>query len=392
MTAPTAAGPLADRVPALTELCRALRARGLLVGPAESIAAAHAVSVVDASDREDVRLALRALLTSRRADYAVYDELFAAWWAPAACVPAPTLHAPRERHERPATTGARGGLLAGVPSPQAALRGWATPDARAEPGDAAGGLRTPSTHHGRATTHFGSYAGDDVDAIARVAARIARRLTSRPSRRWKPARRGGRLHLPRTMRRALALGDVIELARRERRRRRTKLVVLCDVSGSMDLYSRFLLQLLYALQHAFARVESFAFSTALHRITTQLARGTYREALDRLAREVPGWSGGTRIGESVAAFAAAWPRLVDRRTVVIVLSDGWDTGDPALLADALAALRRRAGRVVWLNPLLGSPGYEPLTRGMQAALPHVDVFAPVHDLESLERLAPHLSL
>jgi uncharacterized protein len=184
----------------------------------------------------------------------------------------------------------------------------------------------------------------------------------------------------------------VQLARRVRKRRRTKLVLLCDVSGSMDLYSRFLLQLVFALQRAFARVESFAFSTSLHRITPQLERGTYREALDRLAREVPGWSGGTRIGESVAAFAAGWPRLVDRRTVLVILSDGWDTGEPAVLADALAALRRRAGRVVWLNPLLGSPGYEPLTRGMQAALPHVDVFAPVHNLESLERLVAHLSL
>jgi uncharacterized protein len=254
------------------------------------------------------------------------------------------------------------------------------------------GVPAPSTHEAHAARDFSSYGAEELDAIARVAARIARRLTARPSRRWKPASRGDRLHLRRTMRRALGVGEAVELAWRVRKPRRTKLVVLCDVSGSMDLYSRFLLQLVYALQHAFARVESFAFSTSLHRITPQLARGTYRQALDRLAREVPGWSGGTRIGDSIAAFAAGWPRLVDRRTVLVILSDGWDTGEPAVLADALAALRRRAGRVVWLNPLLGSPGYEPLTRGMQAALPHVDVFAPVHNLESLERLVAHLSL
>jgi uncharacterized protein with von Willebrand factor type A (vWA) domain len=274
----------------------------------------------------------------------------------------------------------------------------ATPRRRQETADAAdddapsAARAAPSTHEALLAKDFSAYEDDELEAIARVAARIARRLTSRPSRRWKPSPRGERLHVRRTMRAALAAGDAVELAWRVRKRRRTKLVALCDVSGSMDAYSRFLLQLLYALQHAFAHVESFAFGTALHRITPQLARGTYREALGRLAREVPGWSGGTKIGDSVAAFAAGWPRLVDRRTVLVVLSDGWDTGDPAVLADALAALRRRAGRVVWLNPLLGTPGYEPLTRGMQAALPHVDVFAPAHNLASLERLVVHLSL
>jgi uncharacterized protein with von Willebrand factor type A (vWA) domain len=160
----------------------------------------------------------------------------------------------------------------------------------------------------------------------------------------------------------------------------------------MDLYSRFLLQVLYALQHAFARVEAFAFSTRLVRISDALANDSYRAALDALARvKDGGWSGGTKIGECLQALHAGWPRLFDRRTAVIILSDGWETGDPAVLASALRDLRRRAGRIIWLNPLLGSPAYQPLTAGMQAALPHVDVFAPAHDLASIERLATHLS-
>ena len=186
--------------------------------------------------------------------------------------------------------------------------------------------------------------------------------------------------------------DPLELVRRERKLRRTKLVALCDVSGSMDLYSRFLLQFLYALQHAFARVETFVFSTKLARITDALARDSYRAALDELARSENGWSGGTKIGASIAEFVAKWPRLIDRRTVVIVLSDGWDTGEPDVLGDAMSAIHRRAGRVVWLNPLLGSPSYRPLTRGMQAALHHADVFAAAHNLASLEALARHLAL
>ena len=169
-------------------------------------------------------------------------------------------------------------------------------------------------------------------------------------------------------------------------------IIIVDVSGSMDLYARLLLQFLYALQNAFSRVETFVFATRLSRVTDELRAPGYRDALGNLSERVQDWSGGTRIGESLSTFLAGWPRLVDRRTVVVVLSDGWETGDPEVLGAALAVLHRRAGRLVWLNPLLGSPGYEPLTRGMQTALPHLDVFAPANDLASLEQLARHLSL
>jgi uncharacterized protein with von Willebrand factor type A (vWA) domain len=240
---------------------------------------------------------------------------------------------------------------------------------------------------------FAAFAPDELDEIRRVASRLARRLAARPSRRWRPAARGSRLNLRQLLRQSLkAEGDVVELTFRERRRRKTKLVLLCDVSGSMDLYSRFLLQFLYALQNCFARVETFVFSTRLNRVTEQLRRQPYVAALRRLSAGVDDWSGGTRIGECLAAFASGWPRLVDRRTVVVVVSDGWDAGDPAAVASTLAALRERAGRIVWLNPLLGSPTYRPETRGMAAALPHLDAFAPVHNLASLRALARHLVL
>jgi uncharacterized protein with von Willebrand factor type A (vWA) domain len=240
---------------------------------------------------------------------------------------------------------------------------------------------------------FKTFAADELDEIRRVAARLVRQMAARPSRRWRPALRGARINLRQLMRRSLRTGgDVVELTYRERRLRKTKLVLLCDVSGSMDLYSRFLLQFLYALQNCFARVETFVFSTRLSRITDQLRRRPYAVALHRLSAGVDDWSGGTRIGDCLLDFASSWPRLIDRRTVVVVMSDGWDAGDPATLASTLAAIRERAGRVVWLNPLLGSPTYRPETRGMAAALPHLDVFAPVHNLTSLRALARHLVL
>jgi len=170
-----------------------------------------------------------------------------------------------------------------------------------------------------------------------------------------------------------------------------RLVLLCDVSGSMDLYSRFLLQFLYALQNVFGRVETFTFATRLTRVTELLKGRSYRAALRRLA-DVRDFSGGTRIGDSIAEFNRSWRHLVDRHTIAIVLSDGWDTGEPEILANEMLALKRLAGRLIWLNPLLGNPSYEPLTRGMAAALPLVDHFAAAHNLASLRDLAGHLTL
>jgi hypothetical protein len=185
-------------------------------------------------------------------------------------------------------------------------------------------------------------------------------------------------------------GEALDLRFRKRRPRKTRIVALCDVSGSMDLYSRFLLQFLYALQGTVARVESFVFSTRLRRVTDLLRQPDYALALRGLSAEVHDWSGGTRIGACLAEFNRDHPELVDGRTVTVILSDGWDTGDPALLGAEMESLQLRSRRVIWLNPLLGSPGYEPLTQGMQAALPHVSVFAPAHNLSALRALERHL--
>ena len=380
-----------DTVERVTGFCRLLRERGLPVTPAESIDAMRTLEWIDLSDRADLHLSLRSLLTTRREDLDLFDALFVEWWN---ATPSRDRHtdgrsAQRRRlpESRPPSSPHEGGAAA-------ALTRWPKQNEPVDEDDITA-IAAPSTNESRAKRDFASFDADELAEVERMARLIARRLNARRSRRWKPAHggQGARVDLRRTIRLSLKTGgDVIELARRERKRRRTKLVALCDVSGSMDLYSRFLLQFLYALQHAFARVETFAFTTRLVRITDALARDEYRAALDALGRAETGWSGGTKIGASSAEFVANWLRLVDRRTVVIVLSDGWDTGEPDVLSDALRVIHRRAGRVVWLNPLLGSPSYQPLTRGMQAALPHVDVFAPAHNLPSLEGLARHLGL
>lgn len=380
---------LVDRAPDLvataTRFCRALRDAGLSVTPAEAIEAARVLELVDLSDREELRQGLRSVLTSRPEDYELFDELFEHFWTWEPEMPGRTpRRAASHRREQPTP----------ITRPKSAptVARWMrteSADRDDEPLVVARESEVERLH----AKDFAAFAPDELNEIRRVAARLARRLAARPSRRWRPATRGPRLNLRQLMRRSLRTGgDVVELTFRERRRRKTKLVLLCDVSGSMDLYSRFLLQFLYALQNCFARVETFVFSTRLNRVTDQLRRRPYAAALRRLSTGVDDWSGGTRIGECLATFASGWPRLVDRRTVVVVVSDGWDAGDPAAVASTLATLRERAGRIVWLNPLLGAPTYRPETRGMAAALPHLDVFAPVHNLASLRALARHLVL
>jgi hypothetical protein len=169
------------------------------------------------------------------------------------------------------------------------------------------------------------------------------------------------------------------------------LVVLADVSGSMERYSRILLQFVYGLTRGSHRVESFVFATRLTRVTRAAADRSRRRSVDRLVRSVHDWGGGTRIGEALRTFNLRWARRVMRNgPIVLLISDGWDRGEPRVLVRELTRVRRSCKRLIWLNPLLGAANYEPLTRGMQAALPIVDDFMPAHNIASLEQLAEHL--
>jgi uncharacterized protein len=355
--------------------CRDLREHGLSVTPAEVVTAGAAVQIIDTRDRDEVFLSLRNILTTSVDDFPIFESLFAAFWS-------------QKRVQRKASENVK--LRRAAPARATGgvaffLENWPTSRTVDVPG-------ASETESG-AEKDFSTFSNHELEEISRIARRIVRRLARKRSRRWRPVARGNRVNLRRSLRLSLKTGgELIDLAYKERRPRRTKLVVICDVSGSMDIYSRLLLQFVYGLQNSFAKVESFVFATSLSRITGELKNKTYQRALDRLSANVRGWSGGTRIGASLATFNAQWLRRIDKQTVVIILSDGWDTGEPEQLAYALAQLNQRAGRLIWLNPLLGSSTYQPVTRGMQAARPFINVFAPAHDLASLRALEPHLVL
>jgi uncharacterized protein len=367
-----------------------LRASGLPVTTPELMDAVRALEVVDLMDRDEVYRALRTVLVSRMEEQPAFDRCFEAFWRFQAeegqgleglvSMVQPTL--PENEHGgNPPEAGQE-------KQAQIALDDWEEgEEADDEP------LEVPGLSNREVLMErdFSTFPAEQLDEVARLTVLIAKRLARRMSRRRKPTRRGGIVDLRRSLRANLMKGEIIELRRRSRRRRKVRLVLLCDVSGSMDLYSRFLLQFLYALQNLFGRVETFTFATRLTRVSDLLRGPSYKRALRRLT-EVRDWSGGTRIGDAIRDFNQEWGRLVDRRTIVLILSDGWDTGEPDVLAQEMLTLKRRAGRVLWLNPLLGNPSYEPLTRGMAAALPLVDHFAAAHNLSSLRELATHLTL
>ena len=375
-----------DLAAAVARFATLLRRSGLPVTLVEVTDAVRALDHLDLGDRHELYLGLRAIFVTRPEEVPPFDRCFDAFWriAPdgddsSGFIPAPAIEDP---------TGA--GLVKSDQKKEAlALDSWGEEEAE-EAGDP---LSVPLASEAEALVHqdFATFGADQLDDLLKLTVKIARRLAHRMSRRRRPRKRRGRVDLRRTLRANLTKGDLIDLRFRERKRKKVRLVLLCDVSGSMDLYSRFLLQFLFALQSVFGRVETFIFSTRLTRITELLRGRSYRQVLRRLT-EVRDWSGGTKIGESLAQFNREWPHLVDRRTIVIVLSDGWDTGEPDVLATELMRIKRRAARVIWLNPLLGNPSYEPLTRGMAAALPLIDDFAAGHNLAALRDLAGRLHL
>lgn len=358
----------------LGSLTAAMRAQGARVGIGELLSAHRALAVVDCSSREEARLALRAALCSGREDLERFERAFLAVFG------GPQVQRGNDPLRDLGTI------------ERAALPRMAVPDLAPPP--AAGGESMPvpmawSDVELLRVKDFAAYTEAEAVLARELIARLARRGPTRLSRRTRPVRRRG--HAPdlrRTVRASLrTAGEPVERHWRAPTVRPRQLVLVCDVSGSMAPYSRMLLQYLHACVAARRRVEAFAFGTRLTRITHELSGRDHDRALERAAAAVVDFSGGTRIGEALAELNRVHGRRLGRGAVVVILSDGWDRGDPQSLAAEMARLRRSAHRLVWLNPLAAHADYEPLTRGMRAAIPHTDRLLPGNSLASLEELA-----
>jgi hypothetical protein len=368
-----------DLLPRLGAFARLLHDAGLEAGPRRLTDATRALGYIDLKQEQDFRNALRSVFVSRKEDLPTFEAAFDVFWAP-----------PDPR----ASAGVIPGRSRALPLSPERAKAWAS----------ALGLHASQMNREQNPTEFpassSGYSAEELlrhkdfeemtwaetEQVKRLLEQAPWRVAERRTRRLRPSR-AGRIDLRRSARHAIrSSGELMRLFRRQPRVRRRPLVLICDVSGSMERYSR----LLMIFAHAIARredLEAFVFSTRLTRITRMLRQRDLDRALEAVSKRVHDFSGGTRIGDAIGDFNRHWARRVlGHGAVVIIISDGWDRGDPAQLTSELIHLRRSSHRLIWLNPLLGSKGYEPLTRGMAAALPHCDDFLAAHNVEALEDL------
>ncbi|MEM8729222.1 MAG: VWA domain-containing protein [Pseudomonadota bacterium] len=367
-----------------------LRENGLRLGARETHTALAALTHIEAARPETTRAALKAVCTGCREDVERFDALFDAYW----------MDMGRVRQK-----------VIPKPAPQKANDDvHSSRDAAGEDGSGAGQSTAPDAGHGEAesdgegkliATEIRNLSRrdlrdlvrpDEIDAAEAVARRLGEALRDRRSRRRIAHRKGDRLHFRKVIRRSLATGgEPLRLYRKKRPARSRKIVALCDVSGSMSVYAQVFLAFLAGLMRGDPTADAYLFHTRLVRITEALRDKDAMRAIGRMSLMADGFGGGSKIGESLQRFADTYARrFVDGRSVVLILSDGYDTSKPEALDAALAKLRKRGCRIIWLNPLKGWADYEPVAAGMAAALPHLDLFSPANTLDDLAALEREL--
>lgn len=372
-------------LPNMMAFARALKQLGVKISLSQVLDASRSADLVDIAERADFRALLRANMISQKEDFPIFDMVFDCFWREQSYerVPMETMEIQGTPTESDAPQGGdeEGGLE------EAATDALANENLQLENLDEFA-IPTYSPQELMNRKDFSEMGVEESRAIARAIMLIATKIATQISRRKKIGRKGNTVDPRWTMRRSMRHGgEIIDLVHRKKRIKKTRVVLLCDVSGSMDCYSRFLIQFMYGLQNELWGVETFVFSTSLSRITHLIRTKDIVNALEKIAGSILGWSGGTNIGRSLHTFNRNFaPSMVTHRTVVVIISDGWDRGDVSLLEREMQDLKRRAKKIIWLNPLLASENYEPLCKGMQAALPYLDLFLSVHNVNSLVAL------
>jgi len=358
-----AAEPAARRLLGrVLEFCRLLKRAGFNVTPSRIVDSFRSLARVELGRREDFRVALRVNLTSSRDEEEAFDRLFAEFW-----------RSENRENDTPHDLESQ------------SIGQETDPEDREKP---AGGPQQYGREEVLRTKDLDAEWPGESAAMNAVVKDLARRLATRPSRRFVVGRRGRGIDLRRSWRRNINHGvDILELSRRRRKIRKTRIALLCDVSGSMDTYNPFLLQLMFGLQKACRNSRTAVFSTRTTEITDALRRRTVPEALDEVARLAQDWSGGTDVGGALAHLnRVVLGQGAPRSTIGVIISDGYDQGDPETVRKEMRMLRRRTRSILWINPLIGTEGYAPVARGMAAALPYIDYFLPANDLPGLRAL------
>jgi hypothetical protein len=360
-----------------------LRRTGMPISTEQAMELSQALSYIDISSRDQVYFAARSLLTTRYEHLALFEAMFNAFWQQQTVLPSSRTqkapHAPRHdrRHHRP--------LLISYMAQKADQDDPAI--------DVLDKSATFSNVELLQRKDFSDMTPNELEAVKKLIQNMRWNVSLRRTRRHVPDPKGNQLHMRRVIASSVRHGGTpLELTWQARKITQRPIVLLADISGSMEKYSRLVLQFFYGLSHSLKNVECFVFGTRLTRITPQLKVKNIDRAISDVTLNVFDWSGGTRIGDSLRHFNQDWSRRILRRgAIVLIVSDGWERGDTRVLDQQMRFIQLRCHRLIWINPLLGKTTYQPLVEGMSTALKHVDDFLPIHNLQSLEALGEHLA-
>ena len=365
----------------LVQLCKFLRDKGFVLGAKEESDAMKAISFLPIGDKSSFKEALKSIFVKSKWQHEQFDDYYDEFWDELnKAVDSKTKDVEDENTEKPSPN-------AQQPSFET-LKSWLYNDQTEEEKT----IAAYSSLEVLTRKKFNDLSSDEMNLIMATLRKIARQLAHQKSRLKQRSTKNRQLDLKRTFSSNMRLGgEILKLQFSQPKDKKLKIVLLCDVSKSMGLYSRFFVHLIYAFQNAYDKIETFVFSTAIHRVTELLDNYEFEKAFDIISDRVPQWSGGTTIGRCLQSYVDSYSyRTLTKKTVVFILSDGWDTGDASILKHSMREIHRRSKKVIWLNPLAGNPDFSPEVIGLQTALPYIDVMESAHNLESLKRAMKHL--
>ena len=367
----------------ITDFCRLLRQMDINVTTTNQLSWCKSVELIDIGEREAFYHTARTNLISNETDRETFDIAFNLFWR----YPRTEFQAVDTENEKSEPSSLQD--LSETSDERDTLEQWLDTETTEDDTE---GEEDDSTAYSieevLTRKDFSEFTTEDMEKAQEIVAKLAALLATKLSRRKVVGKRGKTIAFRQSWRKSLVHGgEPLELIRKQQKIKKTKILLICDVSGSMDCYAKFLIQFIYGMQKELREVDVAVFSTHLTDITGLLRRKGLAAGLNEVANVVPDWSGGTKIGESLLeSYRQFAPSFSAYRTVVVLISDGWDRGDADILRHSMEMLHRHAYRLIWLNPLLGSDGYQPICRGIRTALPYVDYFLPAHNLESLAEL------
>ena len=362
----------------IVAFCRYLRAKQFKISPEEESDALRAIVLANAIRQPDLlKLTLECTLVRSAKQKQEFDQHFKTYWKELEKAINSKKKDNESKSKSPAQTKQEAFL---------AIKNWLS------------GNQTDSENTNTATyspkeslskRSFLSFQREELQEVLQIIRAIARKLAYKLARKKTISNRPNVLHIKKTLRQNIRRGgEIIDLIYQKPKLEKQQIVLLCDISQSMELYSQFLIQFIYGFQSVYRYIETFTFGTRLTRVSQELKEGDADIAIQNLVDKVADWSGGTKIGESLHEFVVSYSsKFINNKTIVFILSDGLDTGETELIAESLRKIKRRGARIIWLNPLAGNPAYQPEAKGMKAAIPHIDTLAPVHNIESLKALA-----